>query len=229
MKKISILFLAFALLGAGCGRTATPVVEEVALVEEQAKIVVGESDKIDTTVGVSLPNGEYVIDTSVSKVGWSAEKVTKQGHFGEIAISEGSLLIEDEKVVSGYVTMDINSIKSLDLPEGKSAGLIKDLKSEDFFFVDQHPTAKFVFVSIASSVDGKWYLTGDLTMRETTLSVMFPIEVVSAKDSLHLTGATTIDRTNWGVNARSGKFFANLGDNVVKDEVALTFDATWIK
>jgi len=213
-----MLFLTLALVGAGCSQTAEQVVEVEEIVLEVVDPIV-----------IELQDGEYAIDSSVSKVGWAAEKVTRQGHIGEIVISAGDLVVENGKISSGSVVIDIATIKSLDLVDEKLETLVTHLKSEDFFFVEEYPTSKFVFTSLDPNNDGSWSVTGDLTMREITRGVTFPVVIDSAEDSVHLTGTSTIDRTNWGVNAQSGKFFASLGDNVVKDDVDLTLDVTWTK
>ncbi|MBT6253657.1 YceI family protein [Candidatus Uhrbacteria bacterium] len=217
MKKLSMLFLTLALVGAGCSQTAEPVAE-VEIIPEEGEVMADV-----------LEDGEYSIDSSVSKVAWVAEKITKQGHNGEIVMSEGGLVITEGEVVSGSVTMDMTTITSLDLPEDKSGGLITHLESEDFFFVEEYPTSKFVFTSLETAEDGSQTVKGDLTMREITRGVSFPVIIEHDENSVHLTGDTTIDRTNWGVNAQSGKIFASLGDSAIKDDVELTLDVTWIK
>ncbi len=211
-----MLFLTLALVGAGCSQTE-PVVE-MEIAPEEAEAMADE-----------LQDGEYMIDSNISKVAWAAEKITKQGHNGEIVISEGSVSIVEGKIVSGSVIMDMETITSLDLPAEKSGGLLAHLKSEDFFFVEEYPTSKFVFTSLETAEDGLQTLNGDLTMREITRGVSFPVIIETEENMIHLTGDATIDRTKWGVNAQSGKFFASLGDNAVKDDIDLTLGVTWTK
>ncbi len=51
----------------------------------------------------------------------------------------------------------------------------KHLKSDDFFNAEKYPEIKFVSTSFVPQGDKKYKLTGDLTMRDVTKSVVFDV------------------------------------------------------
>src|SRR5665811_178730 len=99
----------------------------------------------------------YKIDTKASKVYWTAKNVTGE-HTGYLSIGSGNIKVQENKVVSGLVDMDLNSIVCTDLENADyNKKLVGHLKSDDFFSVEKHPRAKFEFTSIKQAADGSGY------------------------------------------------------------------------
>src|SRR5665811_115776 len=93
----------------------------------------------------------YKIDTKESKVYWTAKKVTGE-HTGYLSIGSGNIEVQENKVVSGLVDMDLNSIVCTDLENADyNKKLVGHLKSDDFFSVEKHPSAKFEFCLLYTS------------------------------------------------------------------------------
>ena len=64
---------------------------------------------------------------------------------GTVALKESSLLIENGAITGGEFTVDMTTIKNLDIENPKSAAnLVSHLSDTDFFDVAKYPTAKFV-------------------------------------------------------------------------------------
>jgi polyisoprenoid-binding protein YceI len=78
------------------------------------------------------------------------------------------------------------------------------LRSPDFFDVVRFPTMRFVSSSAAVAPDGKWTLTGDLTIRGITRRVTVPFRLASAPAGTTkvpvLESTFQIDRTEFGLN-----------------------------
>ncbi|MCM4164106.1 MULTISPECIES: YceI family protein [unclassified Arenibacter] len=159
------------------------------------------------------------IKTSESTVTWKGYKVTGS-HHGTIALKEGSLIFEGDKLTGGEFVVDMPTLVSNDL-EGEYKGKLEThLKSDDFFGVDAHPTSKLVFTSVKSTGKNSYEVTGDLTIKGKTNPVTFDISIYGNK----ATATMKVDRSQYDVKYGSGSFFDNLGDKTIYDEFDLVVD-----
>ena len=167
---------------------------------------------------VSLDNANYVVDVANSSLSWTGSKATGDKHNGTIKLQKGSFLVENGQVSVGQAVIDMNSIDNTDL-EGKWKQKLEDhLKGEDFFFVSEHPTAT---IDIKSNTEGTY--TGDLTLRGVKKSINIPATVATEGDNVIVTiSSFNIDRTEWGVKYNSGKFFQNLKDKLINDNIQIS-------
>ena len=82
---------------------------------------------------------------------------------------------------------------------------------------------KFVSVSVSdarkSGETRSFTLNGDLTMRDATKRVSFPVTVTISKDQLRATGDAELKQTDFGIKPYSGK----LGMIRIGDEVKINF------
>lgn len=164
----------------------------------------------------------YKANTSKSSIEWKGFKPTGS-HFGTIEINQGELSVSDNSIDSGNFTIDMNSIVVNDIPkeEEDNAKLTGHLKSADFFDVEKYPNSKFEITKI-ETVDGKTMLSGNLTMKDATNNISFPVSTEMKGDMLMLTSETfTIDRSKWNVKYGSKSFFDNLGDQFINDGIEL--------
>ncbi len=175
---------------------------------------------------VSVNEGELTlnVDPSNSTLEWEGSKPTGK-HHGTINISKGEIHITDGNLVGGSFTIDMNSIVNLDLEDAESNGkLVGHLKSADFFDVEKFPTSTFEITSV-QPIDGSsenFNVTGNLTIKETTASVTFPVTYKLDETGLNVQSSTfIIDRSVWSVKYGSRKFFDNLKDSYISDEISL--------
>src|SRR6056297_3922070 len=84
---------------------------------------------------------------SDSEVHWRGVKPTGE-HVGTVSISDGQVKVAGGEVTSGSITIDLNSIVNEDLQGDMNARLVGHLKSEDFFYTEEYPTAEFDIVSM---------------------------------------------------------------------------------
>ncbi len=162
-------------------------------------------------------NGTYRIDTQNSTIEWFAEKVTGK-HNGTINIQDGHLIVENGTVSSGNFTIDMNSIVVLDIEDPKyNENLVNHLKSDDFFSVENHGVSNFKITEIVK-VDGKKHnIKGDLTIKGITHALEFPATIIEEGNKIVAVGEAKVDRTNYDIKFRSGKFFDGLGDKMIYD------------
>lgn len=164
----------------------------------------------------------YKVDTENSTIEWKGFKPTGE-HFGTIAIQEGKLQATDGELAAGKFVIDMNSIEVLDIPadDESHAKLTGHLKSADFFEVEKFSTSNFEMTGI-STKDGQTMLSGNLTLKDATNNVTFPVKVDNNGETITLTSETfTIDRSKWNVKYGSKSFFSDLGDKFINDDIEL--------
>ncbi len=179
----------------------------------------------------------YLADVSASQIEWVGTKPTGQ-HNGTISIAKGNITVEDGMITGGEMMIDMNSIVVLDLTDPETNGKLRGhLLSSDFFDVAVYPEARFVFTSVAAyegeqtgDINFTHTVSGNLTMKDVTRNVTFHamIEIQDATIKAH-TGNFIIDRSEWNVKYGSRKFFDNLKDNFIHDEISLKIQFSGVK
>jgi polyisoprenoid-binding protein YceI len=169
--------------------------------------------------------GMYTVNTAESEIGWYGDKVLIPGgdHAGTITVQEGSLVVDDSGLISeGMVTIDMTSIA---LAEGDTGGqdLLNHLASDDFFSTATYPTAMLEVESSEQTPEGL-SVNGVLTIKDISNPVNFMVmRQITETDAVLHTGTLVFDRSLYDVRFGSGSFFDNLGDNVIGDDIELTF------
>ena len=169
-----------------------------------------------TFAGVAAPKAVN-INKSASSIGWLAQKVTGE-HNGTVGISAGALNVDGNKLVGGNFTIDLKSIKDLDITDANyNQKFIGHISSGDFFEVEKFPTATFVITKVAGN-----QVTGNLTVKGITKSITFPAEIAVKGGKVSAKANITIDRTDFNIRYGSKKFFESIGDKAIYDDFALT-------
>ncbi|MDA9111663.1 YceI family protein [Flavicella sp.] len=159
---------------------------------------------------------EKEVSITKSSITWKGYKVTGS-HTGIIALKSGSLSFEDSKLVGGTFVMDMNSIACTDL-EGVYKGKLEGhLKSDDFFGVENNPTARLVFNNVTAGDKDVYTIKGELTIKGKTNSVLFDLTV----NEHNATTALKINRAKYDVKYGSTSFFEGLKDKAIYDEFDL--------
>ena len=167
------------------------------------------------------PNDDFLkINPATSAVKWVGKKVTGQ-HDGSIGVKDGQLQFKKGALIGGNVSIDMSSIKVLDL-QGESAGKLEGhLKSDDFFSVGSYPTATLIILDTKDKGKGLYDVKANLTIKGITKAVEFPATVISYGKGYKATANIIIDRAQYEVKYGSGKFFDNLGDKTIYDNFEL--------
>lgn len=159
------------------------------------------------------------VKTESSKVTWKAYKVTGS-HAGTVDLQSGALLFEADKLSGGEFVVNMTSLVTTDDLGDSKAKLEGHLKSDDFFGVATHPSAKLTFTEVMASGKNSYEVTGDLTIKGITKPVTFDVSIYGSK----ATATLKVDRSNYDVRYGSGSFFENLGDKTIYDEFDLVVD-----
>ena len=176
-----------------------------------------------TTIAVNAQ--KFSADTQKSTVKWIGEKVTGE-HFGNIDLKSGDLTVENGKISSAAIVMDMTSINVKDL-EGEYADKLQGhLKSPDFFNVADYATSTFALTDFKEkkSENGNYEITGTLTIKGITHSISFPAQVDITGNQVVAKADLTFDRTKYEIRYNSGSFFDDLGDYMIYDDVKISFE-----
>ncbi len=214
----SFIYLTAAVAGmamASCGSNAT------------------EAGAADSTLSATEGSSTFNISTE-SVVGWKGTKVVGMGsHAGTIGITEGTLSLENGNLTAGSVTIDMKNIVVTDsMPDEYKQQLIGHFSANDFFNVEQFPTAKFEITGSEAKADGDYthVISGNLTLRDSTKNISFPATVSVDENGLTAVGTAVINRLDWGVNydkekmSLSEKLQAEAKNGIVSKDIEITFD-----
>jgi polyisoprenoid-binding protein YceI len=187
-----------------------------------------KTETVAETPSVAVENisGDYTLDPSHTRIGFSARHamVTKvRGNFDQF---EGSAHVDTANPANSSVTVTIDAASVTTGNEQRDG----HLKTPDFFDIANYP--QITFVSTDVERDGaEWAITGDLTINGVTKPVTIPFEETgSAKDPFGNTrvgfeGEVTIDRTDWNLSFNAA---LETGGVLVSEKVKLEFDISAI-
>jgi polyisoprenoid-binding protein YceI len=113
--------------------------------------------------------------------------------------------------------------------------LTNHLKSTDFFNAEEYPQAEFVITNVAEWQGGQveegesgnmvtptHEITGNLTIKGISKSITFPALVKMDENGMSAyTPQFIVDRTDWDIRFKSRKFFDDLKDNFIFDDIGL--------
>lgn len=190
-----------------------------------------EPTEAESQEAATLPAGRDLETMNVSKgvINWTASKIGGQ-HLGTVQVKSGSITVLNGTLITGEFLIDMNSIENTDLQGERKTKLENHLRSEDFFDVEQYPTAKFLITEVINGSEAPQAthtITGDLQIRNITRSITFPASVSFIGDQIMVsTPAFNIDRTLWRLKYRS-KALGTAPDLIINDDISLviTVDA----
>ncbi|WP_203336362.1 YceI family protein [Nocardioides limicola] len=180
------------------------------------------------TTAVTDIAGDYTLDASHSRLGFSARHAmvtTVRGAFKEF---DGTATIDTENPAASKVDLTIQ-MSSVDTGVADRDG---HLTSADFFDVETHPVMTFTSTRVERSDDVTWQITGDLTIKGVSKPVTIEFEQTgSAKDPFGNTrvgfeGSTALSRKEWGLTWNAA---LETGGVLVSDKIKLDFDISAIR
>jgi len=169
----------------------------------------------------------YTIDLSQSRVTvtltqegfiarrYPTHRVEVKNFSGKIEVSE-----RDETRIAVEVEAETKSLTNVDesmteFERREFHNVLNNIVLES----EKFPKIKFVSVSVSDarkSGETRYFtLNGDLTMRDATKRVSFPVTVTISKDQLRATGDAELKQTDFRIKPYSGKLgMISIGDNV---------------
>ncbi len=161
------------------------------------------------------------VDMERSEVTWVGKKSFVEGYEdkGTIALLSGGLNVPtEESEIGGEFVFDMNSIVVTETGVGGGfAGLEKDLKSENFFDILNHPTAKFVITG-----GNQTSIVGDLTIKGITKSVTVGVSSWNETEQF-VEGSIAVNRLDFGMDFRSEGLIGRIENQVIADTFDINF------
>lgn len=220
MKKL-LFPLAILLAAAAC--QSDPKTAATPTDEQKPKVI-----NLEPLPEVSYADAKDWKITS-GKVFWQGTKPTGSSHNGEVKIGGGTLKINEGQLLDGSVTLDMTSISTVGMDESQGKSKLEGhLKSADFFDVANHPTATFDIEEVFPSAmpDFNRTVRSVLKMKGKEGTVNVPVMwKVSGGTATAKSATFFIDRTQWGVNFKSG-VLGTLKDQMIDDKILLSFELT---
>jgi polyisoprenoid-binding protein YceI len=157
----------------------------------------------------------YVRDVAHSEINFIAESrlLDARGFFGAW---DAQIAFDPADLPRSAVTITIDAA-SINTRNERRDG---HLRSADFFDAETHPKITFTSKLVNAPTPGKINITGELTIRGTTKSIVVPSELVffdAESNTGRVKGQFVIDRQTYGVAYNSSV-------NPIKDDVTVQFD-----
>lgn len=144
--------------------------------------------------------GTWIVDPSHSTIAAVARHLVVSKVRGTFAEFSGKISVGENPAESEVdITIETTSINT------QSEDRDAHLRSPDFLDVENYPQITFKSTSVSPSGDN-WTLNGELTMRGVTRPVSIDFEFLGTfidpwgNEKAAFTGATRIEREEWGVN-----------------------------
>lgn len=196
------------------------------------------TDTAATTESTGGPSGTFTIDAPRSMVKWTGSKPTGT-HTGVIPISAGTIVMTDGLITGGTLELNVAGLAVTDLEGEYKTKLETHLKGEgssedDFFNTAKFPTGTFTVTSsrqLQNDPDGTHEITGDLKLKDVSKPITFKatVDVATGTAFKATTKPFLLDRTDWNIKYGSKKFFADLKDDFIHDEVSIELEIGAIK
>jgi polyisoprenoid-binding protein YceI len=175
------------------------------------------------TTALAAPT-TWEVDGAHTNVGFSVKHMVVTNAKGQFKTFTGTIVWDDKDLTKSTINVNIDA-KSIDTNQPKRD---EHLRSPDFFDVAKYPALTFKSTKVEKAKDGKLKVTGDLTIRDVTKSVVLTVEGPTAPikspfgnqvSSFHASGA--INRKDFGL---SWNKTLESGGLLVGEEVKLDLD-----
>jgi polyisoprenoid-binding protein YceI len=168
------------------------------------------------------------LDPGSSRLIWTGRDVTGS-HTGTLDVANGTVQWNADGLAAASLALDMHSIRNTDLQPEMAARLERHLMNEDFFHAEVYPLAMLTTDSVAKipgALPGEpnYTVTGRLTIKGITKPIRFQVLAWREGDRARMAGRTTFNRADHDVRYRSVRFFSDLGDRIIADEVEIAFD-----
>ena len=194
-----------------------------------ARVALATALAVTFWLPASAAASAWKIDPAHSSAQFAVKHLAISTVRGAFSSVNGSINFDDKDVTKSTVdvTIDVNSVDT------RQPDRDKDLKSDKFFDAATYPSITFKSTKVEQAGAGKLRVTGDLTIRGTTKSVVLDVDGPTApmkdpwgNNRAAVSATTKVNRQDYGV-----KWNAKLdnGGVVVGDDVAIVIDVEMVQ
>jgi polyisoprenoid-binding protein YceI len=162
----------------------------------------------------------YAIDKTHSDAAFSVRHLISKVR-GRFADFDGTIEFDEEQPARSSVSFTIQAASIDTSTPDRDA----HLRSEDFFAVDKYPTITFVSTSVTPKGEDAFEVTGNLTMRGVTRTIVIPMAYLGkatdpwGNQKVAFEGEITLNRKDYGLNWNAA---IEAGGFLVGDEVKVS-------
>ena len=154
-----------------------------------------------------------------STIKWLGSKITGS-HEGLVNLNSGFLIFDKNTFVGGEFVIDMASIVCTDLTGKGKASIEGHLMSDDFFSVDNYPTANLKIIDVEKKKNDTYLVNAYITIKNITQKIKFETKIEKNRALAKL----VVDRTEFGIIYKSGNFFEEIADKAIYDEFEMTIE-----
>lgn len=172
--------------------------------------------------------GTYVFDPAHTLIGFWVRHAMVTKVRGSFTGVEGTAVLDGSDPAASSVTVTVKT----DTFDTGSPDRDAHVKSADFLDVATYPELTFTSTGVKVIDDSSFEVTGDLTIRDTTKSIVLPLEFTGAatdpfgNERVGFEGTTSISRAEYGITWNAA---LETGGVLVSDKVTLEFEVSAIK
>jgi polyisoprenoid-binding protein YceI len=181
-----------------------------------------------SAIDLSQTTGTWAIDTSHSRLGFSARHAMVTKVRGSFETFEGSLTLDGANPANSSASLDVETASISTGSDDRDA----HLRSADFFETETFPKMTFLATEVRHTDDTAFVMVGDLTIRDITrpVEIQADLEGVSTdafgNDRIGFSGRTVIHRKDFGL---SWNVALEAGGVMVSDKITIDLDVSAIK
>ena len=167
-------------------------------------------------------DGSYTIDVATSSLTWRGENIVGKKHQGTIMVKRGNVTLSGGAITGGEIVIDMNTLTNTDLTGNEKSDIEGHLKGAEFFDTAKFGEAVYTITSGQPKTAINYDITGKLTIKGITHDLNCTLVVAPNGDGISVGGGFVFDRSQYDVRYGSDKFFDNLGNKAIKNEVIMT-------
>lgn len=145
------------------------------------------------------------IDVKKSTLHWKGTKMRGlRSHEGTVLLKDGRLFFEKNKMVGGYIIVDMNSIGITDIPKHETTAirnLTNHLKKE--FDTQKYTASRFEITKMIYHSEDSLTVWGNMTIKDVTRNIAVPLKIITS------VGGSRIYQTSFVLD----RFAWNIGEN----------------
>ncbi|MGK7391789.1 MAG: YceI family protein [Candidatus Cyclobacteriaceae bacterium M2_1C_046] len=167
---------------------------------------------------------ERKIDLQNSEIKWKATKLLgTAGHEGMVNLKSGSLYFQNEALVKGNITVDLNTIRITDTSKYSAEEmrmLSNHLKRKEFN-TGEYPLASFEFENLKYLKNDNIQVTGNMRIKDVIKPVSFPATIEQTETGKLFLAEIILNRKDYNIGIDGNLLEKNLVDDEFQINVRL--------